>query len=255
MTDNKDNLTYEDVLKPVETFNDSEIIKSHWLNIFEMSNSEKSKIAEEILLQPYMAEVYENNGIKPSDVKEFIQKVAGNPKNCETVILNNSLAFDNNKSNSKDRNGDGISDGNNQKIDSHEENLMRKNELSQKLKSLMTSFVKQKTMESTPPEPEKKWWEKALSKAGNVVRAFAMAGGVAMIAGGTYLGVKIYSDEKNNDNNYGIVPDNNTSKAMKNAREKLSKDPKTNYDAFTKAEKKTPNKGFINIRDNGGQGL
>ncbi len=255
MTDNKDNLTYSDVLKQVETFNDSKIIESHWLNIFEMSNSKKSKIAEEILLQPYMAEVYRRNGIEPYDVKEFIQQVADNPKQCETVILENSIVFDANVNNSKDMNGDGISDGNSHKIDSKEEEEARKNDLTERLGSLMKSFAAKKEAERTPPAPEKKWWEKALSKAGNVVRAFAMAGGIAMIAGGTYLGVKIYSDEKNNDNNYGIVPDNNTSKAMKNAREKLSKDPKTNYDAFTKAEKKTPNKGFINIRDNGGQSL
>ncbi|MBR1601761.1 MAG: hypothetical protein IJ677_09340, partial [Alphaproteobacteria bacterium] len=116
MTDTKENLTYSDVLKQVETFNDSKIIESHWMNIFKMSNSEKSKIAEEILLQPYMAEVYRRNGIEPYDVKEFIQQVADNPKQCETVILGNSTVFYANINNSKDMNGDGISDGNSHKI-------------------------------------------------------------------------------------------------------------------------------------------
>ena len=255
MTDTKENLTYSDVLKQVETFNDSKIIESHWMNIFKMSNSEKSKIAEEILLQPYMAEVYRRNGIEPYDVKEFIQQVADNPKQCETVILGNSTVFYANINNSKDMNGDGISDGNSHKIDTEEEEEARKNDLTERFGSLMKSFAAKKEAERTPPAPEKKWWEKALHKVGNLVSSFAMAGGIALIAGGSYLGVKVYLDHKNNDNNYGIVPNNNTSQAMNNAREKLVKDAKTNYDAFTKNEKKAPSKGFVNVRDKGGQEL
>ena len=254
MTDNKEIQTYQDILKPSETLNDDKIIASHWMNVYTMSNETKRIIATEILLQPYMEEAYKKNGIEPRDVKEFIQKVSNDPNACETVILHNSLAFDNNKANSKDKDGDGVSDGNNEKIDSFEEALMRAQELTEELSKFMTEFAEQKKAERTSPEPEKKWWKKAFQKAadftGSLIHAFAVVGGITMIAGGTYFGIKAYSDDNSKDNQFGIVPDNNASDAMQHARDKLNKDAKTNYDAFTKAAKKVQNKGLSGVYGN-----
>lgn len=72
MNENKEKMTYEDVLKPVETLNDSNIIFKQWTGVYKMSDDKCKKTAEEILLQPYMKQIYSTHDIDPQDVKEFI---------------------------------------------------------------------------------------------------------------------------------------------------------------------------------------
>lgn len=238
MTDN--NISYKEVLTPAKKMS-MDMVKEYCM-VGNMPEEKKSEAIKEIMLQPYMDEVYSGH-IEPRDIKEFVEIMANSSPSKKTSVIStfahNVLTTDN--------------FGNNEgSIDNVREKLVLINMLKNQFEGDMAKFAKKKEAERNPVKPENKWWEKALRKAGNMVRAFAIAGGVAMIAGGTYLGVKIYSDDKNNDNNYGIVPDKDASKAMKNARDKLTKDTKTNYDAFTK---KTPDKGLVNVCDKGREKL
>ena len=238
MTDN--NISYEEVLKPAKKMS-MDLVRKYSM-VGNMPEDKKAESIREILLQPYMEEIY-NGYIKPEDVKEFVEKMANSSPSKKTSIIS---AFANNVLSSDDF---GDASGS---IDNIREKLVLMNKLQSQFEGDMASFAKQKAIERTPPTPEKKWWEKALHKAGNLISKFAMAGGIALLAGGTYLGVKTYIDEKNNNNNYGIVPNNNTNEAMKNARNKLEKDTKTKHDAFSQAEEKAPLKGKNNMRNGGG---
>ena len=246
MTDN--NISYEEVLKPAKKMS-MDMVKKYSM-VGNMPEDKKAESIREIMLQPYMDEVY-NGYIKPADVKEFVEKMANSSPSKKTSIIS---AFANNVLSSDDF---GNASGS---IDNIREKLVLMNKLQSQFEGDMAKFAKQKEIERTPVEPEKIWWKKAFDKAarvtGNAVRAFAIAGGIALLSGGAYLGVKAYyDDEKNNNNSYGIVPNNNTNEAMKNARNKLEKDTKTKHDAFSSTEKKAPVKGQSNMRNSGGMEL
>lgn len=251
MNENKEKMTYEDVLKPVETLNDSNIIFKQWTDVYKMSDDKCKKTAEEILLQPYMKQAYSAHNIEPQDVKEFIETVTQNRTVCENIILNNSNIFQQNKENSKDKNGDGKSDGDNTKIDTEEEKLVRKIQLIGAFEKIMKSFAEQKDAERNK-SPDKPWYTKALLKSVKIVDSaihkFAIAGGIAILAMGSYVGIKAYA-ENDKDNMFGISPTDN-SKALQNVRSKVT-DEKTKYDAFSKADKKV-NKNMGNPRKNSG---
>ncbi|MBQ8480948.1 MAG: hypothetical protein IJ532_00240 [Alphaproteobacteria bacterium] len=246
MTDN--NISYDEVLKPVKEMTMDMVYDYSFAA--NMPEEKQKEAIRDILSQKYMGEVYLNNHVEPRDVPEFIEKMANSSLAKRTNII---LSFAQNVMNT-DSNGDRSGSINNIR-----ENYVLKNALTAQFANDMMSFAEQKVIDRTPPEPEKKWWQKAFKKAvktaGSIVRGFAMASGVVMLAGGSYIVAKTYLDEKNNNNSYGIVPSNNTSKALQNARNKLEKDPKTNYDAFSKLEKKAPVKGQSNMRNSGSMEL
>lgn len=255
MTENKKDITYKDVLKNQETLNDHNAVFAQWTRGYK-DNEERKKAAEEILLQPYMEDVYKAHDIRPEDVKEFIETVKESRIKCENVIFNNSNAFQQNKDNSRDMDGDGRSDGDENKIDTYEEYNSRKRQLTKAFEKIMKPFAKQKAMERSASDNKKTWFEKALRKgvkvAGSIIHTFAVAGGVALIAGGSYMGIKMSMNENennNNNNSFGITP-TQYGKAKQNFQKKI--DSKTNYDAFSKAEKKTPAKESVDIRQKGG---
>lgn len=241
MTDN--NISYEEVLKPAKKMS-MDMVKKYSM-VGNMPEEKKAEAIREIMMQPYMEEIY-NGYIEPRDVKEFVEAMANSSPSKKTSIIS---AFAHNVLSSDDL---GDASGS---IDNIREKLVLMNKIQSQIEGDMTKFAEKKEIERTPAEPEKVWWKKAFNKAakvaGNAVRAFAMAGGIALLAGGTYLGVKTYIDEKNNSNSYGIVPNNNTNEAMKNARNKLEKDTKTSYDAFSRTGKKAPVKGQSNMRGGG----
>ena len=70
-----ENITYNDILKSHETLNDDDAVFAQWSNVYEMTAEERKKAVEEILLQPYMKDVYIAHGIEPGDIKEFIQTI------------------------------------------------------------------------------------------------------------------------------------------------------------------------------------
>lgn len=175
-----ENLTYEDILKAKETLNNNDTILSQWTGVYNMTAAERSKIVEEILLQPYMEDVYKAHNIEPKDVKEFIEVVKADRTASENVIFNNSNAFQQNKDNSKDMDGDGKGDGDSTKIDSYEEKDARRRQLIKAFEKIMKPFAVQKAVERMPINAGKS----TMDKAGKLVKSFFEVGRVVVIAAG-----------------------------------------------------------------------
>lgn len=205
MTDNAENIRYSDILKSEVNLNDEKAVTRQWTNVLSMSKEEKKKAAEDVLLQPYMALVYKTNGIEPCDVKDFIAHVAQYPRLCESIVFNNSLVFNNQKGNSVDANGDGVSDGDNTKIDSVEEMCNVARELSERFSGMMKPFAQKKAAERAPKAPEPNKLQKALKQAGKLLKGFLEVGRVTVIGMGvvtaTYMGYEGYEAMKDNTDN------------------------------------------------------
>lgn len=229
MTDNTEDIKYSDVLKSKVNLNDEAAITGQWTNILTMSKEEKQQAAKDVLLQPYMAPVYQLNGIEPRDVKEFIDHVVKYPGLCESIVFSNSLVFTNQKANSSDANGDGVSDGDNTKIDSIEEVFNSARELSDRLGGIMKPFAQRKAAERAPKAPEPSKLQKAFRIAGKLLKGFLEAGRVTVIATG--IGIAVYASYEG----YEIMKDNTDNKA-KTGRNDISQnnnqDTNTLYTAW-----------------------
>jgi hypothetical protein len=190
-----DNMTYKEVLKPTEKMT-MDMVK-HYASAVTMSDEELSKSVKDILLQPYMENLYKGK-IEPSDIAEFAEEMANASRSKKTSIVTgfaHSVA-------EADKNGDG-----NNAIGGNE-SLLLINTLGIRFANDIMKFADKKEMERTPPAPEPTKFQK---RAGKLMKAFLKVGRMAVIAAGvaatSYVG-------------YELVKESNDLPADKNKTEK-----------------------------------
>lgn len=142
--------------------------------------------------------------------------------------MNNSNIFQQNKENSKNKNGDGKSDGDNTKIDTEEEKLVRKIQLTVAFEKIMKSFAEQKDAERNRSNESPKWLKDPIGWLKQKKHSFARAANVFVITTGISLPIAAIALNKMNDysleNNAENAKRRVTAKIMKPVENKVEKE-------------------------------
>ena len=214
MTDNKENMTYEEALKPAKKMT-MNMVKEYGFAM-NMSDEKLSESVKEILLQPYMARLYQGR-IAPQDVAEFAEDMANSSRSKKTAIISGfAHSVD---TTDKDGNGDNAIGGVEADI------LLKK--LNTRLSSDIDKFADKKEMERTPPAPEP---TKLHKRAKKLLKAFLEVGRVTAIATGLFAATYATTEmlKENNDK-----PNNKDNTEKKTVSEKQNN--KTTYTSWAKA--------------------
>lgn len=184
MTDNKENMTYEEALKPAKKMT-MNMVKRYSLAAG-MSDEELSEAVKEILLQPYMENLYRGR-IEPQDIAEFTEEMTNASRNKKVSIVSGFAlsVFE------TDRFGDG-----NNEIGSNE-SLLLINTLDKRFSADIIKFSEKKEAERASPIPEP---TKLQRHAGKLLKSFLEGGRLVVlsigIAAASYTGYELFKENK-----------------------------------------------------------
>ena len=199
-----DNITYEDVLKPAHKMN-MDMVRQY-TQAAALSDEQQKEAVREILMQPYMKDVYRSQAIKPCDVAEFVEEMTNTSWGQRTSIISNFAS----SVLSVDQHGN--MDGN---INGVRETLVLQENMKKNLADKTKRFAEKKKAENAFADKGKK-----LSKTAKLLKKFLKAGRVVVLAmgicGTTYVAStisKMYGFGENDDTQTKKSNDKSDSKA------------------------------------------